>query len=211
MATVEKSIEVDVPVGTVYNQWTQFEEFPKFMEGVKEVTQVDDKRLRWCAEIGGKEERWEAEITSQVPDERIAWRSISGIQNDGIVTFTDVDGAHTQVHLRIEYKPEGVVETIGDMVGAVDRTVEGSLERFKSFIESRGAETGAWRGHIHAGEVKSEESREQAPNIAKRAWAEQMRVEGRDEAEAEGGDKRARSGPPLQGAQDDPDQRLIVP
>jgi uncharacterized membrane protein len=213
MATVEKTIEVDVPVSRVYNQWTQFEEFPRFMEGIKEVTQVDDRHLRWCAEVGGKEERWEAEITSQIPDEKIAWRSISGIQNNGIVTFTDVDGAHTQVHLRIEYKTEGMVEAIGDMFGAVDRTVEGSLERFKSFIESRDGATGEWRGLIHSGEVKDEASREHPSNMAKRAWAEEMRIEGRDVARAEGGDKRAMTGPPSQapGSADDPDQRLTTP
>ena len=156
MATVEKTIEVDVPVRTAYNQWTQFEEFPRFMEGVKEVTQVDDMRIQWHADLGGKDERWEAEITSQVPDERIAWRSISGAENSGIVTFHPVQDGKTQVHLRIEYQPEGLVEMAGDLLGVVSRRVEGDLERFKKFIESRGDETGAWRGHIHAGEVKGE-------------------------------------------------------
>jgi uncharacterized membrane protein len=156
MASVEKSIEVNVPVSTAYNQWTQFEDFPRFMEGVEEVRQVDDKRLQWHADIGGKDERWEAEITSQVPDEKIAWRSISGAENAGIVTFHPIDGDRTEVHLRIEYQPEGIVETAGDLLGLVSSRVEGDLERFKSFIESRGAETGAWRGHIHAGEVKGE-------------------------------------------------------
>ncbi len=211
MAAIEKSIEVDVPVRAAYNQWTQFEEFPKFMDGVKEVSQVDDRRLQWCAEIAGKEERWEAEITSQVPDERIAWRSISGAENNGIVTFTDIDGGRTQVHLRIEYQPEGIVETLADMIGVVGRRVEGDLERFKSFIESRGSETGEWRGHIHAGQVKGEEQREIAPNQEKRAWAEQMRVEGETEAKAEGGDKRAIDGPPTAGLSDDIDQRLTTP
>ncbi len=154
MASVEKTIEVDVPVRNVYNQWTQFEEFPRFMEGVKEVRQVDAQRLQWHAEISGKEERWEAEITSQVPDERIAWRSVSGAENSGIVTFHPLGGEKTQVHLRIEYRPEGLVELAGDLLGVVSRRVEGDLERFKSFIESRGDETGAWRGHIHAGAVK---------------------------------------------------------
>lgn len=156
MATVEKTIEVDVPVHTAYNQWTQFEEFPRFMEGVKEVTQVDAMRIQWHADIGGKDERWEAEITSQVPDERIAWRSISGAENSGIVTFHPVQDGKTQVHLRIEYQPEGVIEMAGDLLGVVSRRVEGDLERFKEFIESRGDETGAWRGHIHAGEVKGD-------------------------------------------------------
>jgi uncharacterized membrane protein len=154
MATVEKTIEVDVPVTTAYNQWTQFEEFPRFMEGVEEVRQLNDKRLQWNAEIGGRHERWEAEITSQVPDEKIAWRSVTGAENAGIVTFHPVNGDRTEIHLRIEYKPEGVVETAGDLLGMVSRRVEGDLERFKQFIESRGSESGSWRGKIHAGEVK---------------------------------------------------------
>jgi uncharacterized membrane protein len=156
MATVEKSIEVNVPVSTAYNQWTQFEEFPKFMEGVKEVTQKDDARLQWCAEIAGKEERWEAEITSQIPDERIAWRSTTGAENVGIVTFQPADNGSTLVHLRIEFEPDGVVETVGNALGVVDRRVEGDLERFKSFIESRGNETGEWRGKIQSGHVDKE-------------------------------------------------------
>lgn len=154
MATVEKTIEVEVPVRTAYNQWTQFEEFPRFMEGVKEVRQMNDSRLQWRAEIAGKDERWEAEITSQVPDEKIAWRSVTGAENAGIVTFHPIQGDRTQVHLRIEYEPDGVVEAAADMLGLVSRRVEGDLERFKEFIESRGDETGGWRGHIHAGEVK---------------------------------------------------------
>jgi uncharacterized membrane protein len=156
MATVEKSIEVNVPVSTAYNQWTQFEEFPKFMEGVKEVTQKDDARLQWCADIGGKEERWEAEITSQIPDERIAWRSTTGAENVGIVTFQPVDNGSTLVHLRIEFEPDGVVETVGSALGVVDERVEGDLERFKTFIESRGNETGEWRGKIQSGHVDKE-------------------------------------------------------
>jgi uncharacterized membrane protein len=154
MATVEKSIEVDVPVTTAYNQWTQFEEFPRFMEGVEEVRQLNDKRLQWHADIGGRDERWEAEITSQVPDEKIAWRSVTGAENVGIVTFHPIQGDRTEIHLRIEYEPEGVVETAGDLLGVVSRRVEGDLERFKEFIESRGGESGAWRGKIHAGQVK---------------------------------------------------------
>jgi uncharacterized membrane protein len=153
MASVEKSIEVNCPVNTVYNQWTQFEEFPRFMEGVKEVRQKDDARLQWSAEIGGKEERWEAEITSQVPDERIAWRSTTGVENAGIVTFSPVGEDRTRVHLRIEYEPEGVVENVGDALGVVSRRVEGDLERFKTYIEERGVESGAWRGQIQSGHV----------------------------------------------------------
>jgi len=107
MATVEKSIEVDVPINTAYNQWTQFEEFPRFMEGVEDVKQIDDKHLEWEAEIGGRHERWQAEITSQVPDEKIAWRSITGVENAGIVTFHPIKGDRTEIHLRIEYQPQG--------------------------------------------------------------------------------------------------------
>ena len=154
MATVEKSIEVNVPVRTAYNQWTQFEEFPRFMEGVKSVQQIDDAHLRWNAQIGGKEEQWEAEITSQVPDQRVAWRSTTGIQNAGIVTFHPVGEGRTRVDLRIEYEPDGVIESVGNALGVVDGRVEGDLERFKEFIESRGTETGAWRGAIQSGEVE---------------------------------------------------------
>jgi uncharacterized membrane protein len=127
MASVEKSIEVEVPVNTAYNQWTQFEDFPRFMEGVKEVRQLDDARLQWRADIAGKEEQWEAEITSQVPDERVAWRSISGAENAGIVTFHPVDNGRTRVDLRIEYETDGIIEKIGDALGAVSSRVEGDL------------------------------------------------------------------------------------
>lgn len=154
MATVEKTIEVEVPVRTAYNQWTQFEEFPRFMEGVKEVRQLDDTHLQWHAEIAGKDEQWEAEITSQVPDEKIAWRSLDGAENVGIVTFHPIENGKTEVHLRIEYEPEGLVENAGDLLGFVSRRVAGDLERFKDFVEAQG-ETGAWRGHVHAGEVKN--------------------------------------------------------
>jgi uncharacterized membrane protein len=154
MQSVQKSIEVEVPVTTAYNQWTQFEEFPRFMEGVKEVRQLDDAHLHWRSEIGGKDEEWDAEITSQVPDQRVAWRSISGATNAGIVTFHPIEDGRTRIDLRIEYEPEGVVEKVGDIVGAVGRRVEGDLERFKTFIEDRGSETGAWRGAIQSGEVE---------------------------------------------------------
>jgi uncharacterized membrane protein len=154
MESVQKSIEVDVPVSTAYNQWTQFEEFPRFMEGVKEVRQLDDAHLHWRAEIAGKEDEWDAEITSQVPDQRVAWRSVSGATNAGIVTFHPVSDGRTRIDLRIEYDTDGVIEKVGDMFGAVDRRVEGDLERFKEFIEVRGSETGAWRGAIQSGEVE---------------------------------------------------------
>lgn len=151
--TIEKSINVNVPVHTAYNQWTQFEEFPKFMEGVKEVMQLDDKRLYWRAEIGGKEKQWDAEICAQLPDSKIAWRSTSGARNDGIVTFSKRDHNQTRVTLHLDYDPHGMVENVGDALGFVSRRVEADLKRFKEYIEARGAESGAWRGEIHGGEV----------------------------------------------------------
>ena len=150
MSTIEQSIDVNVPVRTAYDQWTQFEEFPRFMEGVREVRQLDDKRLAWCAEVGGKEKRWEAEITEQIPDARIAWRSRTGANNAGVVTFHRLDDQKTRVMLQLDYDPEGVVENVGDAVGVVGARVRGDLARFKDFIEQRGSETGAWRGSINA-------------------------------------------------------------
>lgn len=155
MASLTKSIEVNVPVRTAYNQWTQFESFPQFMEGVKSVQQMDNKRLHWTAEVAGKEKQWDAVITDQVPDQKIAWKSTSGAQNDGIVTFQPLGADKTRVNLQIDYDPEGIIEETGDKLGFVSRRVEGDLERFKKFIESRGQETGAWRGTIKDAQVKS--------------------------------------------------------
>lgn len=148
MASVVESIDVNVPVRTAYNQWTQFEEFPRFMEGVKEVRQLSDTKLYWRAEIGGKEKEWEAEITEQIPDERIAWRSRAGAENAGVVTFHRLGPNTTRVTLQMEYDPEGPMETVGDLVGVVRSRIRGDLERFKEFIEKRGEETGAWRGEV---------------------------------------------------------------
>ena len=148
MATIEESIDVDVPVRTAYNQWTQFEEFPRFMNGVQEVRQLDDRRLHWRAEVGGVDKEWQAEITEQVPDQRIAWHSISGARNAGVVTFHHLSDTKTRVMLQLDYDPEGVVENVGDAVGAVGMRVRGDLARFKEFIEARQRETGAWRGTI---------------------------------------------------------------
>ncbi len=148
MSTVEKSIEVQLPVSTVYNQWTQFEEFPRFMDGVESVTQLDDTRLHWVAAIAGVRREWDAEIVDQQPDQRVAWRSIDGAGNGGIVTFQPVGPSVTRVTLQMEFEPEGIAETIGDKLGFVSKQAEGDLERFKSFIEERGAETGAWRGEV---------------------------------------------------------------
>jgi len=145
---VEESIDVKVPVSTAYNQWTQFEEFPRFMEGVKSVRQLDDRTLEWTAEIAGNEETWTAEISEQEPDQRIAWHAMDGATNAGVVTFHRIDDDTTRVMLQLEYEPEGVLETAGDALGIPERRIRGDLERFKEFIESRGAETGAWRGEI---------------------------------------------------------------
>ena len=148
MSVIEKSIEINVPVNTAYNQWTQFEEFPKFMEGVKEVKQTADTHLRWKAEIAGKEKEWDAEITEQIPDERIAWRARDGAMNAGVVTFHRLSDKKSKVMLQMEYDPKGIVENVGDAVGVVSQRVLGDLERFKRYIENRGHETGAWRGSV---------------------------------------------------------------
>jgi len=153
MAKIEDSIEVNAPLRAVYNQWTQFEEFPRFMEGVKEVRQLDDKRLRWRAAIGGKEKEWESEIVEQRPDERIAWTSRGGAWNSGVVTFHRLDDTRTKVMLQVDYDPEGVVENVGDALGVVRGRIKDDLEHFKEFIERRGRETGAWRGEIQHGQV----------------------------------------------------------
>ncbi|MDF2756032.1 MAG: Cyclase/dehydrase [Nitrospira sp.] len=148
MSVIEKSIEINVPVRAAYNQWTQFEEFPKFMEGVKQVKQLDDKHLHWKADIGGKEKEWKAEITEQIPDERIAWTSRGGTINAGVVTFHRLSDSKSKVMLQMEYDPQGFVEHVGDAVGVVTQRVQGDLERFKQYIENRGQETGAWRGTV---------------------------------------------------------------
>ena len=150
MASVVESIDVKVPVTTAYNQWTQFEDFPHFMEGVESVTQIDDTHLHWKAEIAGKEEEWDAEVTEQHPDERVAWKSITGAANAGVVTFHRIDDETTRVTLQMDVDPEGIVENVGTALGFLDRRVKGDLERFKEFIESRGSETGAWRGDVEA-------------------------------------------------------------
>jgi uncharacterized membrane protein len=148
MSTIEQSIDVEVPVRTAYNQWTQFEEFPKFMDGIVEVKQLSDTRLLWHSEIGGVDETWEAEIDEQVPDMRIAWHSISGAKNAGVVTFHRLSDNKTRVMLQVDYDPQGVLENVGDALGAVSLRVKGDLQRFKEFIESLGSETGSWRGTV---------------------------------------------------------------
>ena len=147
-ASVEKSIDVDVPVRTAYNQWTQFETFPEFMEGVVEVKQLSDTTLHWKANVGGREKEWDAAITEQQPDERIAWKAVDGAPNAGVVTFHRISDGTTRVMLQLEAEPEGLVEEVGDKLGLFTRRVEGDLERFKQFVESRGSKTGGWRGEV---------------------------------------------------------------
>ncbi len=148
MSTVQQSIEVNVPIRTAYDQWTQFEEFPKFMEGVEEVRQVTDTRTHWVTEIAGMDREFDAEITEQVPDKRIAWRAVDGPDQGGVVMFEPVDSGTTRVTVEMDFAPEGLAEKAGDALGVVDRRVKGDLERFKDFIEGRGVETGAWRGEV---------------------------------------------------------------
>lgn len=144
MASVEHKIHVNVPVTVAYNQWTQFEEFPRFMEGVHSVKQIDDRHLEWHAEVGGHEKRWKAEIEEQVPDKHIIWRNIEGDQNAGIVRFESA-GDQTEVHLEMSYNSQGFAESVGDALGFMNRRIKGDLERFKAFIEERGTETGSYR------------------------------------------------------------------
>jgi uncharacterized membrane protein len=155
MATIEESIDVDVPVGTAYNQWTQFEEFPQFMEGVEQVRQVDDSHLHWVVEHNGQRYEFDTEITEQRPDERVAWETTAGKAHAGVVTFHRIDDARSRVAVQMDWEPEGMLETLGRALGSDDRRVKSDLERFKQLIESRGAESGAWRGEIEQGDVVS--------------------------------------------------------
>jgi uncharacterized membrane protein len=155
MSRIIEAIDVDVPVRVAYDQWTQFEQLPQFMEGVERVVQLDDATLEWTAEIAGKVKHWRAEITEQRPDEVIAWRSTEGAQNDGQVRFESLGADRTRIESQVDVEPEGLVEKAGDALGVVERRVRGDLERFKEFIESRGQATGAWRGTVDDGRVES--------------------------------------------------------
>jgi uncharacterized membrane protein len=151
MAEVTESVDVEVPVSTAYNQWTQFEEFPRFMDGVESVRQLDDTHLHWVAEIAGKREEWDAEITEQHPDERVAWKATGGKGNAGVVTFHRLNDDETRVTVQLDWQPAGVTENIGAALGMDGRQVSKDLERFKELIESRGQESGSWRGDVSAG------------------------------------------------------------
>jgi uncharacterized membrane protein len=148
MTTVTKSIDVNVPVRTAYDQWTQFESFPEFMDGVKSVTQTDDTHLHWVVDVNGKTDEWDAVITEQNPDERVAWKSTTGQPNSGAVSFYRLGDDSTRVTVQIDWEPEGLTEKAGSMLGFDDRQVEDDLKNFKNFIENRGAPTGAWRGSV---------------------------------------------------------------
>lgn len=148
MSEILEAIDVEVSVKTAYDQWTQFETFPKFMDGVKSVRQLDDTTLEWVASVAGKEKTWKAKITEQEPDQRIAWTATEGAHNAGVVTFHRLDEGKSRVTLQLDVDPEGPIENIGDALGLVKGRVKGDMERFKTFIEERGASTGAWRGEV---------------------------------------------------------------
>jgi uncharacterized membrane protein len=152
MAHVREDIEVAVPVTTAYNQWTQFEEFPTFMENVESVRQIDDAHLRWVAEIGGKKHEWTAEIVRQEPDQVVAWRSTDGKGTSGEVKFESLGSDRTRVDVTMTWEPEGLIESLGEKIGADTLGVKRDLENFKKIIEGRGVETGAWRGEVMEGE-----------------------------------------------------------
>jgi len=154
MSKIEQSVDVDVPVRVAYDQWTQFEEFSSFMEGVESVEQLDDTTLHWVASVGGIRKEWDAEITQQEPDQRIAWRSTSGAANGGAVDFHRLDDRRTRINLTLDVEPEGPVERVGDALGVPERTVSGDLDRFKSFIEKRSSASGAWRGTVEQADTE---------------------------------------------------------
>jgi len=147
-SSIIETIEVKVPVKTAYNQFTQFEDFPQFMASVHEIRQLDDKHLHWKANVAGEEKEWDAEITEQIPDKRIAWRSVTGVPNGGVVTFHKISDDVTRITLQMDYQPEGPLEKLGDAFGAVRMEARGNLQKFKELLEARGKETGGWRGSI---------------------------------------------------------------
>jgi carbon monoxide dehydrogenase subunit G len=166
VSKIEHSIDIAVPVREAYDQWTQFEEFPRFMEGVESVSQLDDTHLHWVAEIAGKRQEWDAEITEQTPDQRIAWTSTTGDRNAGSVDFHRLGEERTRVTLTMDVEPSGVVEQIGTALGVASSSVKGDLERFKEFIESRGSATGAWRGEVEQNDVTGAGARDDERELA---------------------------------------------
>jgi uncharacterized membrane protein len=156
MPKIEDTIDVQVPVQQAYNQWTQFEDFPRFMEGIQSVQQLDDTHVHWVAEIRGERREWTTEITEQQPDEKVAWKTIEGeVKNDGVVTFEPIAGGQTRINVQMDVEGESTGENVaGDLLGVVERQVRGDLERFKELIENRGEAAGAWRGEVREGETK---------------------------------------------------------
>jgi uncharacterized membrane protein len=155
MATVSETVDVNAPVEVAYNRWTQFETFPMFMEGVEQVSQLDDTHLHWVAEIGGKRHEWDAEIVEQQPNQRIAWRSTSGLRNDGVVLFEQVEPGVTRVKVEFEHETDGMVEKIGSVIGADDRQVQSDLLRYKDLVEQQGSSAQGWQGEVHNGQVQT--------------------------------------------------------
>jgi uncharacterized membrane protein len=155
MAKIEDAIEVQVPVQQAYNQWTQFEDFPRFMDGIQSVQQLDDTHVQWVAEIRGESRQWTTEITEQQPDKKVAWKTIKGeVKNDGVVTFEPMGDAQTRVNVQMDVESDSTAENVaGDLLGVVKSQVRGDLERFKQLIETRDKETGAWRGEVREGET----------------------------------------------------------
>jgi uncharacterized membrane protein len=178
MPTIEDSIEVQVPVKQAYNQWTQFEQFPKFMEGIQSVKQLDDTHVQWVAEIRGESREWTTEITEQQPDEKIAWKTIDGeVKNDGVVTFEQVGDAQTRVKLQMEVEGESTAENVaGDLLGIVKGQVHGDLERFKLLVENHDQETGSWRGQVQDGKPSSAEQ-VRGPASPLRRQARDLRID----------------------------------
>ena len=160
MATIERAIEIEVPASTAYNTWTQFELFPQFMEGVEDVSQRDDRHLHWRAKIAGKTEEWDAEITEQIPDKRIAWTAQGGAANAGVVTFHRLSDERSRVMLQMDYEPERLSEKVGDALGFVTRRIDGDLKRFKTFVEKEGDRIEGWRGEVPA---KRDAGQEEGP------------------------------------------------
>ncbi|HEX2339285.1 MAG TPA: SRPBCC family protein [Vicinamibacterales bacterium] len=156
MPKIEDTIEVQVPVQQAYNQWTQFEDFPKFMNGIQSVQQLDDTHLQWVAEIRGESRQWTTEITEQQPDEKVAWKTIEGeVKNDGVVTFEPMGDAQTRVNVQMDVEGDSTAENVaGDLLGVVKKQVHGDLERFKQLIENRDEESGAWRGEVEESKTK---------------------------------------------------------
>lgn len=174
MSRITEHIEVAVPVRVAYDQWTQFESFPRFMDGIERVVQIDDKTLEWTAKIAGVVKHWRAEIVEQQPDQVVAWRSTEGAQNDGRVSFESLGPDRTKVEVQIDVEPDGIVEKAADALGVVERRVRGDLVRFREFIESRAEPTGAWRGSVEGGRVEDDDDEDDTgtPGSASRETTE---------------------------------------